>query len=63
MTKYLKQEVANLLEENKQLQDKNNELTAEIKKNEETIKKLNTSQDTKGIYNQYIMNIIIIIIF
>ncbi len=63
MTKDLKQEVANLLEENKQLQDKNNELTAEIKKNEETIKKLNTSQDTKGIYNQYIMNIIIIIIF
>jgi len=51
MSKDMKQEVANLLEENKGLQQKNEELLAEIKKNEETIKKLNNGQDVKGKYN------------
>jgi len=53
MAKDIRQEVANLLDEVKVLQEKNEDLIAEKEKMEETIRKLKENQDTKGnIFNK-----------
>jgi len=48
MAKDIRQEVANLLDEVKELQQKNDDLVAEKEKMEETIQKLKEGQNTKS---------------